>query len=145
MREMPTLRTCAVCGLEYSSHATHEKWHAAFLAQSAKLALPAYGERLWTFPECEKHKGAAWSNVIRTELELEVRMAAAERILYAWFCRSVTDTVRLDHPEFCEYCAMMLARDKAIPRDVHAELVRRYGQKPGFIRAGTYYAYPSAC
>jgi hypothetical protein len=128
---MPVLCACAVSGLEYSSHAAHEKWHTAFFAQSAKFEVPAFGERLWTFPECEEEKDVAWSIVIGKELQPKVRMVAVERILYAWFCRSVTNTLSLDHPEFAEYCAMMLAHDKAI---------QRYGSKPGHIRAGTYYA-----
>jgi len=139
---MDVLRSCSVCGMEYSSHATHKKWHAAFLAQSAKFALPAYGRRLWTYRSCEEQKSVAWEALRGGDLQLELRVAAAERILYAWFCRSVTDTVSLDHPDFGEYCAMMLAHDAAFPQDVHAALARRYGLKPGFIHAGSYYKAP---
>lgn len=101
-----------------------------------------YGER-------ESLKSEGWSEVYDESLSLPTRVAGAEKVLRAWYDRSL-ETAYLagkqywkKHPDFARYVAMTLEqarelKQRLFPEKVMSELEMKYGVEFG-LPVGSYW------
>lgn len=151
MEDGYAMKHCPICGFQFFT-ARDERRHEA-ICKKYRAAIKALRYRPRIYSEREALKTEGWTEILEGD-NLAVRVAGAEKVLRAWFDRSLQTAIFNgywpNHPKFEEYAAMMLEekvnyiRDTGMyfPKEVVDALIEKYGSQFG-IPSGSYW-YPKS-
>jgi hypothetical protein len=131
-------------GWDQTIYASDARARRSFL-----LAVRERGYEPLPYGEREKLKREGWCEVYDDSLSLPVRVAGAEKVLRAWYDRSLAAAYLAgkrywkNHPDFARYAAMTLEQARGLgqrlfPEEVMRELEAKYGLEFG-LPAGSYW------
>lgn len=117
--------------------------------QNFRRAVREKGYEPLSYGERERLKQEGWRDVYDQSLPLVARVAGAEKVLRAWYDRSLAAAYLAGkkywskHPDFSRYVAMMLEQSHAFKQHLFPEMIMReleakHGVEFG-IPAGTYW------